>query len=167
MEAGYYPFFRMTSVYALLHSWGAAPAAALVVQVALLAGASAVIVAAALRLPDRRLVAAIVAFCSLLFSPYNYDYDATLLGLAIAFLMPVLAEGMPERSLWMMIGACWIATGSGFVMTLFDEATGSGTPVALEVATFLPSLGFLGLALVAMMVWRHLPGLSSSASGRS
>jgi hypothetical protein len=167
MEAGYYPFFRMTSVYALLHSWGAPPAAALVVQVALLAGASAVIVAAALRLPDRRLVAAIVAFCSLLFSPYNYDYDATLLGLAIAFLMPVMAERMPERTVWKFLGASWIATGSGFVMTLLGEATGSGTPVTLGADDAAPSLGFLGLALVAMMVWRHLPRLSSCASGRS
>lgn len=166
MKAGYYPFFRMTSVYALLHSWGAPPAAALAVQIALLAGASAVIVVAALRLPDRRVVAAIAALCSLFFSPYNYDYDMTLLGLAIAFLMPVLAERMPQRTLSVLLGASWIATGSGFVMNILGEATGTGTPVVLGDDTTAPSLGFLGLALIAMLVWRHLPSLSSSASGR-
>jgi hypothetical protein len=164
LEAGYYPLYRMTSAYALLRSWGGPPTAALAVQVALLAGASAVIVAAALRLRDRRVVAAIAAFCSLLFSPYMYDYDMTLLGLAIAFLMPVPAERMPERSLWMMIGGCWIATGSGFAVTLLGEATSTAMPRALSADAAAPSLGFIGLVLLAMMVWRCLPSRSSAAS---
>ena len=156
MAAGYYPFFRMTSVYALLHSFGAPPGVALGAQVALLALACAVIVAAALRAPDRRVVAAIVAFCSPLFSPYSYDYDLTVLGLAIAFLMPVLGERMPERNLWMLVGASWIATGSGFVTTLLHEATGRGATASFGEAADLLSLGFVGLALLAIMGWRWL-----------
>lgn len=84
LAEGYYPLFRMTSLYASFRSFGFSANTSLILH-----GAGALLVTVIfIRLwrsgLEPRLLAAAACITSLFVSPYNYDYDLTILGVAIA-----------------------------------------------------------------------------------
>ncbi len=113
LAAGYYPLFRMSSIYAWLRSFGT-PA-----PVALLAHGAVAVLAVGLfsrvwwRSQSPRIIAASVCVLSLFISPYNYDYDLAILGLAVAFLLPVVIEHARPIEITGLIALMWLATGYG------------------------------------------------------
>lgn len=160
LSLGYYPMFRMTSVYATLHTAGFGPNTCLIVQLALAVLACSAIGVAAHKGTDRRQVAALAAFASLLASPYSYDYDLTILGLAAALLMPHLLERAGRIHLVGMIALCWLATGWGLALSIVNEQAGSSS-VAVAYEQSIGSLALIALALLALFTLRNSSGSSA------
>lgn len=110
LELGAYPLFRMTSVYAALHTLGLAPGVAMGVQVAVgLAGLGVLAWAGRQGWPPRQ-VLGVALMGSLFFSPYAYDYDLPILGVALAVLLgDILARGT-SRQIAVLLMGCWATT---------------------------------------------------------
>ncbi|MGH6999344.1 MAG: glycosyltransferase family 87 protein, partial [Phenylobacterium sp.] len=88
LAAGYYPLFRMNSVYAAAHSLGAAPAAAMALQMVSAVVALGILGLACVKDVAFNRLAALACAASVCVSPYGYDYDLTVLGVGIAFIYP-------------------------------------------------------------------------------
>lgn len=165
LALGLYPLFRMTSLYATLHTAGAPPGLALALQAGTTLITCLSIAAAAIRCDDRRQVAALAAFGSMLISPYNYDYDLTVLGIAAAILWPrLVAQGQPNR-LFGLIALCWVASGWGMALTLWSEASSERSSVPLETVP-LPSASsvvLMALLIAAIAVLRRSPNAPDQA----
>jgi len=149
---GYYPLFRMTSVYAALYTAGAPPGVALALHAAIALIACVAIAAVAIRCADRRLVASLAAFGSLLISPYAYDYDLTILGIAAAFLWPRLIVRVRPAVLIGLIALCWVCCGWGLFLSSLGELRAERTSVLLGEQSPLSISGFALLALLAAVV---------------
>lgn len=156
LAEGFYPLFRMTSVYATLRSFGLSADMSLAFH----AFGALIAIGFFVRLwwqgLEPRLLAAIACITSLFVSPYNYDYDLSIMGIAIAFVMPhLLASAKPLHIVGLVL-LCWFATGYGLVQGVLKEAEGasitlqSGDDTAALIA---PAL----LLLVGAAVWviRH------------
>ncbi len=113
LAAGYYPLFRMTSIYATVRSLGAPPS--LAISLHALGALAAVILLVRLwyRGTSPHVVAAAACASSMFVSPYNYDYDLAILGLAAAFLLPDLIERARRWELQGLLALSWLVTGYG------------------------------------------------------
>lgn len=125
LSEGYYLLFRMISLYAFFRSLGtpAEIAFALHAVGTVLALVMLVIVWRS-SLPPR-MVAATACVASLFVSPYGYDYDLTLLGLAMALVMRDIIEYATSRELLALLLLSWWATGYGFFFGAFQELSSS------------------------------------------
>lgn len=114
LAEGRYPLERMTSVYAGLRMLGVEPQAALAAHsiIALLALAMIVLTVVQGWRTDR--VLAVSALGTLLVSPYNYDYDMGILGVALALSMRDLA-GTGRRLYPLVLILVWIASSYAFL----------------------------------------------------
>lgn len=122
LAAGYYQLFRMNSVYACVRSLGASAPVAIVLH-----GLGALIaIGLFLRLWHRggepRVLAAAACAMSLFVSPYNYDYDLTILGPAIAFVLPDIIVRARSAELVGLLLLSWFATGYGFAVASLGES---------------------------------------------
>ena len=125
LRDGHYRLFRMTSLYATTYTLGAGPALAMAVHAAGALAAITLLVLAWRRNAEPRLLAAIACCTSLFVSPYNYDYDLTILGLAAAFVLPdLLQRTRPLEQLGLVLLA-WSATGYGMTCSIL---TGDSVP---------------------------------------
>lgn len=138
-SAGLYKYHRMYSLYAALFAATGNAGLALAGQI----GFDALLLAALLwcrRWPPRQHLAA-AAMVTALFSPYAYDYDLPILGVAIALLAPAIAARGRRQLLW-LVPLAWLACLTG----VFVEAWWPQRP--------LPSLMLLPLlALCAALLW--------------
>jgi hypothetical protein len=146
LAAAYYPLFRMTSVYAFVRSLGADPAWAMAVHATF-----AVFAILALLLLWRsshctRITAAGACCLSLFVSPYSYDYDLTIIGVAIAFVIRKIVKTATAWELGLLLVLCWLATGYGVAVSSILEFSGSG------VVTSLGDNEHLSLALVPLII---------------
>lgn len=153
MGLGIYPFFRMTSVYALLFTLGLSPSVAFAGQV-VSAGLALTLIGASLwcRWPLRR-VLGVACIATLAISPYNYDYDMPALGIAFALLArDLIAFGHPvERALiW---ASCWLCAGSGLFTAFYLNDPKDGE--LFDGRNWL-ALGSLGFLLMAVLIFRVL-----------
>ena len=142
LAKGYYPLFRMTSVYAAVRTFSDSPTLAFVLH-----GIGALTALGSLvylwwRGCPPRILAAAACVSSLFVSPYSYDYDMTILGLGIAFVLPDIIERAGKWELLGLLLLGWFATGYGFAMVVFF-----GDPYANQQAAGLWSLGAVGLIL--------------------
>lgn len=152
LELGAYPLFRMTSVYAALHTLGLAPGVAMGVQVAVgLVGLGVLAWAGRQGWPPRQ-VLGVALMGSLFFSPYAYDYDLPILGVALAVLMPdILARGT-QRQVAVLLMGCWATTFASLGVALSDDSTATVLSEAMRDAP--PSLGAWVLIPVCLLVIR-------------
>lgn len=86
---GHLPLFRMVSVYASFRSLGGGGALSMMAQFIAVVIALEAIVSSARQAEPRRHIG-LVLFATMLFSPYDYDYDLPLVGLSLALLWPTL-----------------------------------------------------------------------------
>lgn len=159
LARGFYPLYRMTSVYALLHTLGLPTAVALAVQIGVALGASGLVVLAVRRGMAPRRTLAIAVFSSVLVSPYLYDYDMAILGVGLALIGAEVMErtGIAERLL--LLALIWVAGGWGMIHALSTAGMTWEDRLVLTRATL--SLGavayLLLLALLARILARPAP----------
>ena len=148
LERGLFPLHRMVSVYASARTVRLAPTTALAVH-----AVAALAVIAATVLAHRRLAArealGIAVMASMLISPYAYDYDLPVLGVAVALLWPALRERGRAAERLAFAVALVVAGGFGTVQAYrIDDPIGT-RPLMLTLAGPLLLLAFA-------LVWRVL-----------
>ena len=160
LEAGHYPLFRMTSIYASVRSFGVDAAAALGLHALGAVVAVFGIVALWLRASDTRLVMAGTMAGSLFISPYSYDYDLAILGLAIAYVLPGL---LARTRAWegVLLGALtWLTTGWGILIYSIVLSGGRTDPSGIGNDTVywsFPAIGLIVLVIAAAAILRRQP----------
>ncbi|KQQ12190.1 hypothetical protein ASF53_15410 [Methylobacterium sp. Leaf123] len=152
LAAGAYPLFRMVSVYAWLRSLDLPAGLALAAQAATAVAVLGLIPLALWRGMPRRQVIGLAAFASLFVSPYAYDYDLPLYGVALALLLPDLLGWASRGEEVALLVLGWMVGGHGFVVGAVHEALG-GTDAAASVEVSLAAPPFL---LLLALVWRIL-----------
>ncbi len=172
LRRGIYPLFRMTSIYAFVHTLGAGPDVAMALHgIGALCAAGALLWLWKIGTVPRRLAAAICCV-SLFVSPYNYDYDLTVFGLAIAFVLPDILQRTSQLEQTGLVLLSWIATGYGLgrSMTMaekqnyaIDDPRFGGDELSL-MAPLLLLLILLAVRILARPVRNAaLPGPMSEA----
>lgn len=132
LAAGYYPLFRMNSIYATAHSLGAGPAVAMALQICSAVTALGVLSLASFRGMAFNRLAALTCAASVCVSPYGYDYDLTLLGVAAAFIMPEVLERAKTRQFFWLAAMTWWVCGYGMAWTVASSWDTPATGVTLD-----------------------------------
>jgi hypothetical protein len=159
LAAGDYPLFRMTSLYAALHRLGVDPALAMAAQGALGLAAAGVVIWVARRDLAVRPALALACAATLMISPYTYDYDLTILGLALALLASDLLARARRVEVVGLMALFWAGGGWGLVRSLMNHGL-DPAEVGIVQGT-APSIGapllFAALALAARILMRKAP----------
>lgn len=151
LALGDYPLFRMTSLYAGLHRMGVDPALAMAAQAGLGLAALAAVAWVARRGLAARPALALACAATLLVSPYTYDYDLTILGVALALIAPDLLARARRVQMVALLALLWGAGGWGLLRSILNH-TLAPAEVAL-VQLHAPSVGApLLLAALALTV---------------
>lgn len=156
LSKGYYLLFRMSSVYASIKTLGGPTDIAFILQgVSALAGIGLVLHVWRCGY-DRRIIAAAACAASLLVSPYNYDYDLTLLGVAAAFVLRDIIKLAGPSELTALLFLSWTATGYGIgLSTVLERTESAATELkpATEWSLIAPAL--LLLLTIAFAILRR------------
>lgn len=132
LSEGGYSLNRMTSIYAFVRSLGvAAPLAFAAHGLGALAALGATLLV--WRNPDLSPQIKAAAFCvaSLFVSPYNYDYDLTILGVAIAFLM----RDLLKRARMLELFGLWLLSWCVLFCGVMTQLAPSGEPGSANLNT--------------------------------
>lgn len=118
LREGLFPLYRMSSVYAGLRSFGAAPSTAMAGHaVVALAALGAVFFAWRAGLRHNRLLA-LACLATLFISPYNYDYDLAGLAMALSLILPEVLARARGGEMVLFYALAWIGTGAGLAQHL-------------------------------------------------
>jgi hypothetical protein len=98
MAAGYYPLYRMTSIYAAALSFHLPAAVALAAHLAVALGVVVAMMRVGPRLPEPA-QAGLAIISTVFLSPYFYDYDQPLFGVGLALVLPELSARTTRREL--------------------------------------------------------------------
>ena len=151
LDHGFYPSFRMISVYAVVQSLGFSGLVASTAQVLVAIVALGAVVLASHQFAPRQALG-LTAIATLLISPYEYDYDLMTLGIGLGFLLPDLAsygtncERLALYASTVLIGIFSIAE------TVISAA--SNPEEAIGKDANLLSLGGLALVIILVLTWR-------------
>ncbi len=161
LAAGLYPLQRMISVYAGLWTLGVPPSVALGVHLAVALGALAAVwaITRCEARSGRALAAALVA--TQLISPYSYDYDLPILGIALALALRT-TPSLSSRSLFLPLLALMIFGGL-YPLMVTAQADNGGFVEAYLVNNTKP----YGLAFVAVVGAASLLLAAMWQAGRS
>ncbi|NBE07058.1 glycosyltransferase family 87 protein [Paragemmobacter ruber] len=124
LKMGVYPLHRMVSVYAFLRSFGAPAELALAVQSIFALLTVGGLLFMAYRRVDRVVLVAAAIVAPLFISPYAYDYDMTLVGVALALLATRLIARARPGQMTILLGLLWVATVWGIPTTLIRDSSG-------------------------------------------
>ncbi len=156
---GGFPNFRMTSAYALLQALGAPHGVAVAIHLAMAAAFAAMLVALRVAGREPRVLLGFGLFVSATISPYNYDYDLPMVGVAAALLAGHVAA-RAGRGEAVLLCASALAIGCHGLITSFliDRAPAllpslHGTPVPFMAPVML----LVGVTL-ARVLWRDGEG---------
>lgn len=144
LELGLYPLNRMISIYASFLSFGFSAGLALTAQI-VVALSSCFIVFFTWRRnwkPDRML--GISALATLYVSPYGYDYDLTILGVALSILIQDIAKHATNKEKLSMLALSWFGCGFGLVTNYFYQKTISSSLLENRI------LSLAGICLVLL-----------------
>lgn len=168
LAKGYYPLFRMSSIYASAYTFGLGAAGAMVLQVIGALAALGLLGWACLRGIAYRHLAALTCGASLFVSPYGYDYDLTILGVGLAFVIPGLLERCSGRDVLSLLLPSWFVCGFGLgwttIMTV-DTSVSISADYA-GVALIAPALVFLCWR-TAWLLHRHSGVRTEAGEGLS
>lgn len=147
---GFYPLFRMISVYAVVRSLGFPALVATAAQFLVAILALGMVVVASRQFSPRRSLG-VAAIATLMISPYAYDYDLLILGIGLGLLLPDLAGFGTERE------RLALYTSSLFIgiFSIIENIIASSSEKALEADRHL-SLGGLALVAILVLTWRVL-----------
>lgn len=154
LQAGFYPLFRMMSVYALLHTLGVPPSFALWGQIGVAVLVLAIIAWLTMRQLPSHQVLGLSCLLSVLVSPYIYDYDLTIAGIGLALLAKdiLIRASIVEKALMLLL--LWVAGGWG----MFHAIGLAGMPweARAEVARSTVAYGAFAFLVVLVMISRVL-----------
>lgn len=133
LRDGEYPLYRMTSAYAGLRSAGAPGQLAFGAHLAIAAIAIGVIFLAARNETDTSTSLGIAILCTFFISPYVYDYDLPILGVAFTLMWPTLSRSAGNLTLSGILALSWMAGGCAVLsIALFLWLDNENmTPIAL------------------------------------
>jgi hypothetical protein len=153
LERGFYPLFRMVSIYATVRSLGASALLANAAQVLAAVFALGAVVLASRVFSSQRALG-ITAIATLLISPYEYDYDLPILGIGLGLVLPDLARlGTGRERLTVYASSLFIGIFSIAQNTISSPA---GLENSLEDTGRCLSLGALALVAIFVLTWRVL-----------
>lgn len=169
LAQGYYPMYRMTSAYATLLTLGLPSSAAMAGHAAVALAAVGALVWTALARMEFARRAALICVLSLFVSPYNYDYDLAILGIALSFILPDLAARASGAALGGLLALAWVAGGYGIVLNAMEPGkSAGGLPGGAGV---FAAAGVLLVMLCAATAWlllrRPRHGAPVLASGQA
>jgi hypothetical protein len=154
LKAGVYPLFRMISSYAFMRSLGFSASVAMAAHGAVAMCALAMVWTAIRQGMSQRQVLGLAALASLLVSPYAYDYDMPIFGIALALLMPDLQRLLTSREQAVLFGLSSFACMWGIAQTTIRNVRfgANNTPDGVAIL----SLAGAALVPVLVLVWRAL-----------
>jgi hypothetical protein len=153
LNHGFYPFFRMVSVYALVQSLGFSGLAASIAQVLVAIVALGAVVLASHQFAPRQALG-VTAIATLLISPYEYDYDLMTLGIGLGFLLPDLAGHGTIGERLVLYASTLVIGVLSIVETVISAASNPQGAIGEEAN--LLSLGGLALVVILALTWRIL-----------
>ncbi len=156
LAAGHYPLFRMTSIYACLRSFGLDAETALALHAVGAVIAVLSIIGLWFKAGSPRLVMAGTMVGSLFISPYNYDYDLSILGLAIALALPDLLARTRSWEIVLLCGLTWLTTGWGILVYSIVMVGGRPDPAGIGNDTVYWSFPAIGLTILVIAAIRIL-----------
>lgn len=121
LAAAFYPLERMTSFYATFRTLGASAEVSMLAQIVSAFVALGVIVWGWWRNLQPRYLAALVCVASLFISPYNYDYDLMIFGVAVALLLPDFVKKSRPLERFGVFALIWVASGIGMLLQYSKE----------------------------------------------
>lgn len=159
LSQGFYPLFRMVSLYATVRSLGLPEALAMPVQVLATCVALAAVVWASRRLAPHQTLG-VAAMASVLVSPYVYDYDLPIFAVGLALLHNDIVQFASARERLAIYGL--IAFSSGFGLAQSFVFNGG------ELSPDMPPWALAGFALFAAvaLIWRVVLRSSSQPFAR-
>lgn len=164
LREGMYPLYRMSSIYAGVRSFGAAPHSAMAIHIL---GAAAVLGLLALawkRQVATRRLSALACLATVLVSPYNYDYDTACLAIAVILVLPEILARARAGEIMAFYVLCWIGTGSGLAQHMrsvliagtTDHAHGTSLNWSLQAGGLLAAAAFAALILARKPAFRTM-----------
>jgi hypothetical protein len=152
LQDGRFPLFRMTSLYAFGLSFGFGHALALSLHVAGIASAlGALVLLSRAKLPPRVLMGAGVVVSALI-SPYNYDYDLSMLAAAACLLIDTVMRHASKAEQYAIAAIILIIGTYGFSLTAIVDLL-INDEFARPVSVSGPVL-FAGGIVLFRVVWR-------------
>ncbi|MDE2473733.1 MAG: DUF2029 domain-containing protein [Alphaproteobacteria bacterium] len=147
LSQGFYPLFRMVSLYAAVRSLGLPEALAMAIQVLATCVALAAVVWASRRLAPHQALG-VAAMASVLVSPYVYDYDLPIFAVGLVLLHDDIVQFAGARERLAIYGLIAFSSGFGLVDSF---RLGGG-----EMSPDMPPWALAGFALFAAvaLVWR-------------
>jgi len=150
LEHGFYPLFRMISIYAVVRSLELSALVATIAQLLVAIFALGLIVLASMRLSICQALG-VTTFASLLISPYAYDYDLPIAGIGLGLLLPDLTRLGTQLERLALYAMCLFTSAFGLMelAILSDSVKVVGQDMHLALA---------GISLVAVfaLTWRML-----------
>ena len=113
---GQFPIERMTSVFAMVHRFGATPTVAMAAHVAVAGATLAGLAAYSRRCADERVLLSASTAATVLISPYNYDYDLTILAVALAMIAPVIINRITAAEVLVLGLLSWLSAANFAIM---------------------------------------------------
>jgi len=154
MSAGNYPLDRMTSIYAMLSRFGIKTSMALAAHVAMAIGCLLAVWRAYKSNLDAAGFGALVAFCTVMISPYNYDYDLCVLALAAGLLAPKVLSRARSWEVAGLIALGWAGSANAFVSEKIKSIY--NLKYDLEGVAEIKSLSAIFIVAVAVWTWSIL-----------
>jgi hypothetical protein len=149
---GFYPFFRMISLYAVVRSLGFPALVAMTAQVLVVVLALGMVVLASRRLSLRQSLG-VTAIATLLISPYAYDYDLMILGIGLGFLLPDLTKLGTERE---RLALYALILFMGIFSVAQTAIAWQSKPTVVVGEDIKLSLSGLALLAILALTWRIL-----------
>jgi len=154
LRTDFYPIYRMTSIYAALHSLGTPPSVAIWAQGALGLLACVLIILAVRRGLPQHQTLAMACFTAALVSPYLYDYDMVVIGIALALIAADLRARTGALDRVLLLGLFWVAGGLGMIHALLHAA--EPWEVRAAIARETPSYGAFAYLIALVLITRIL-----------
>jgi hypothetical protein len=167
LQRGFYPLFRMISVYAALRTAGLAAWVAFLGQIVVAIFALGLVAFSVFRRWPLRTGLGLTAAVSVCISPYAYDYDFLIFGMGLAMLVPQLQKVASERERSMIYAAPMLIGAYGNLRSSMLPDTYDGTYVDLfSPAGFvlIPLLVLIVLPLLRVGEKRAVPSLAAETA---
>jgi Glycosyltransferase family 87 len=162
LEHGFYPLFRMISLYAVVRTFGFSALVATTAQVLIAILALGMVVLASRQFSPRQ-SQGVAAIATLLISPYAYDYDLLILGIGLGLLLPDLTSLGTERERLALYALSLFIGVFSLAQTVISSESTSNKVIGEDMPL---SLGGLALVAILVLTWRILRRSHERRAGR-